>query len=134
MKLRILLAEDNDMNRDMLSRRLARRGHRVQAVADGRAALDAVLADSPDVVLLDLALPVMDGWEVVRRIREAPGVRRTPVVALTAHALEEDRARALAAGCDAFDVKPIDFERLLATLARLTAERAGQGARDAGDR
>jgi len=123
MKLRILLAEDNDMNRDMLSRRLERCGHRVHAVVDGRAALDAVLADPPDVLLLDLALPVMDGWEVVRRIREAPGVHRTPVVALTAHALEEDRARALAAGCDAFDVKPIDFERLLATLARLTAGR-----------
>jgi two-component system, cell cycle response regulator DivK len=119
---RILLVEDNEMNRDMLSRRLQRRGHEVIMATDGQEALTRAAADVPDLVLMDMALPVLDGWEATRRLKAADSTRRIPVIALTAHAMSGDEQRARAAGCDDFDTKPIELSRLLqkieACLAR----------------
>lgn len=115
----ILLVEDNELNRDMLSRRLKRAGHTVHLAVDGQEAVDRALGLSPDLVLMDLSLPVLDGWEATRRIRSAPGGEKLPIVALTAHAMVGERERALAAGCDDFDTKPVDFERLTAKMAAL---------------
>lgn len=109
----ILLVEDNEMNRDMLSRRLSRRGYTVATAVDGQAALDLVASASPQLVLMDMSLPVIDGWEVTRRLKADAQTCLIPVIALTAHAMTEDRARALAAGCDDFDTKPVDIERLI---------------------
>ena len=110
---RILLVEDNELNRDMLSRRLIRRGYEVEIAVDGREGLR--LADSliPDLILLDLSLPEMDGWEVLRHLKENPKMKAIPVVALTAHALVTDRDRALEAGFDEYDIKPVEMPRLL---------------------
>jgi len=124
--MKILLVEDNEMNRDMLSRRLARRGHSLVTAVDGRAAVDAALAERPDVVLMDMGLPVMDGWEAARRIKADARTASIPVIALTAHAMAEDRERALAAGCDEFDTKPVDLERLLGKIAAVTRDPARQ--------
>lgn len=109
---KILLVEDNEMNADMLSRRLRRRGYDVTVVSDGRAGVDEVLANSPDVVLMDMSLPVLDGWSATREIRERQAGRAVPIIALTAHALSTDRDKALDAGCDDYDTKPIEFSRL----------------------
>jgi two-component system cell cycle response regulator DivK len=109
----ILLVEDNEMNRDMLSRRLSRRGYTVVTAVDGQAALELVASASPQLVLMDMSLPVIDGWEVTRRLKADAQTCQIPVIALTAHAMTEDRARALAAGCDDFDTKPEDIERLV---------------------
>jgi CheY-like chemotaxis protein len=109
----ILLVEDNEMNRDMLSRRLSRRGYTVVTAVDGQAALELVASASPQLVLMDMSLPVIDGWEVTRRLKADAQTCQIPVIALTAHAMTEDRARALAAGCDDFDTKPVDIERLV---------------------
>lgn len=117
--MKILLVEDNDMNRDMLTRRLSRRGYAVVAATDGLAAVEAALQEQPDVVLMDMGLPVLDGWEATRRIKADPRTASIPVIALTAHAMADDRERALAAGCDDFDTKPVDFERLRAKIAAL---------------
>lgn len=114
----ILLVEDNELNRDMLSRRLKRAGHSVLIAVDGQEAVDAALGKAPDLVLMDLSLPVFDGWEATRRIRAA-GATSLPVIALTAHAMVGEREAALAAGCDDFDTKPVDFERLTAKIAAL---------------
>ncbi len=119
--IRILLVEDNELNRDMLSRRLARRGCAVRTAEDGAAALQLALADRPDIVLMDIGLPDIDGWEVTRRMRAEPALAGLPILALTAHAMESDRERALAAGCDDFDTKPIEFERLLRKIETLVA-------------
>ncbi|HLY54245.1 MAG TPA: response regulator [Stellaceae bacterium] len=116
---RILLVEDNPDNRDMLSRRLVRRGFEMSFAADGAEAIDRVRGERPDLVLMDLSLPVIDGWEATRRIKADPAIRHIPVVALTAHAMAGDRARALEAGCDDYDTKPVDLERLLAKMAAL---------------
>lgn len=124
--MKILLVEDNEMNRDMLSRRLARRGHSLVTAVDGRAAVDAALAERPDVVLMDMGLPVMDGWEAARRIKADARTASIPVIALTAHAMAADRERALAAGCDEFDTKPVDLERLLGKIAAVTRDPARQ--------
>ncbi len=124
--LKILLVEDNEMNRDMLSRRLTRRGHAVTTATDGQAAVEATLADRPDVVLMDMGLPVMDGWEAARRIKGDARTAAIPVIALTAHAMAEDRERALAAGCDEFDTKPVDLERLWAKIVAVTRDAAAQ--------
>lgn len=124
--MKILLVEDNEMNRDMLSRRLARRGHLLVTAVDGRAAVDAALAERPDVVLMDMGLPVMDGWEAARRIKADARTASIPVIALTAHAMAEDRERALAAGCDEFDTKPVDLERLLGKIEAVTHGAAHQ--------
>ncbi len=116
---RILLVEDNELNRDMLSRRLIRRGYRVDLAADGMEGLQMAEATSPDLILLDLSLPGMDGWEVLRRLKQHPVMKHIPVVALTAHALVTDRNRALEAGFDDYDIKPVEMPRLLKKMETL---------------
>jgi CheY-like chemotaxis protein len=116
---KILLVEDNELNRDMLSRRLMRRGYTVLVAVNGADGVRMAEAEHPDVVLMDMSLPVMDGWEATRRIKNSPETSDIPVLALTAHALAEDRDRTLAAGCDDFDTKPVDFPRLLGKIETL---------------
>ncbi|NMM75276.1 two-component system response regulator [Acidovorax sp. SRB_14] len=116
---KILLVEDNDLNRDMLSRRLRRRGYEVVMAFDGPQALSAAASAIPALILMDMSLPFMDGWEATRRLKANPDLCEIPVIALTAHAMEGDRQRALDAGCDDFDTKPIEFERLLAKIESL---------------
>lgn len=120
---RILLVEDNEMNRDMLSRRLIRRGYEVILARDGQEGLEAAESQSPDLILMDMSLPVMDGWEATRRLKDAPATARIPVVALTAHALSDDREKARLAGCDAYETKPIELPQLLETIERLLHAR-----------
>jgi CheY-like chemotaxis protein len=122
--MRILLVEDNEMNRDMLSRRLARRGHEVLIAEDGCVALEIALRETPDLVLMDMGLPVMDGWEATRRLKADPRTASIPVIALTAHAMADDRMRALEAGCDDFDTKPVDIDRLLVKAGGLLLDDA----------
>jgi CheY-like chemotaxis protein len=110
---KILLVEDNEMNRDMLSRRLTRQGYEVVIAVDGGEAVSMATSEKPDVILMDMSLPVMDGWEATRRVKAEPATRAIPVIALTANALVEDREKALAAGCDDFDTKPVELPRLL---------------------
>ena len=116
--MNVLVVEDNEVNRDILSRRLERHGFGVAFAPDGATAVEAAAAVSPDVILMDMSLPVMDGWEATRRIKDDPATAHIPVIALTAHALSDDRNRALAAGCSDFLTKPIDFTRLLDAIAR----------------
>lgn len=116
---RILLVEDNELNRDMLSRRLQRRGYQVDLAADGKEGLQMADASMPDLILLDLSLPEMDGWEVLRRLKEHPRMKIIPVIALTAHALVTDRNRALEAGFDDYDIKPVEMPRLLKKIELL---------------
>ena len=120
---RILYAEDNEDNIYMLSRRLQRKGFEVLIARDGEEAVETVLKERPELVLMDLSLPVLDGWQATQRIRAEPEISDTPVIALTAHAMEGERDRALAAGCDDFDTKPVDFARLLGKIGDLL-ERA----------
>ena len=120
--MKILLVEDNEMNRDMLSRRLILRGYEVVIAEDGRMALEMALREFPDLVLMDMGLPVMDGWEATRQLKTDPRTASLPVIALTAHAMADDRLRALDAGCDDFDTKPIDLARLLGKVAALVRE------------
>ena len=110
---RILLVEDNEMNREMLSRRLSRRGFEVITATNGQASIDMAASQQPDLILMDLSLPVVDGWDATRRLKANPATRRIPVLALTAHAMDGEREKSLAAGCDEFDTKPIDIDRLL---------------------
>ena len=119
MSAKILLVEDNEMNRDMLSRRLARRGYDVAVAVDGQQGLDAVASGSPELVLLDMDLPVIDGWEVARRLKSAEPTKSIPIIALTAHAMVGDRDKALDAGCDDYDTKPVEFKRLLGKIEAL---------------
>ncbi len=116
---KILLVEDNELNRDMLSRRLIRRGYEVVMATDGEEALASAATEQPDLILMDMSLPKIDGWEATRRLKADPGLRAIPVIALTAHAMSGDREKALEAGCDEFDTKPIEFERLLGKMERL---------------
>jgi CheY-like chemotaxis protein len=116
---RILLVEDNEMNRDMLSRRLTRRGFEVLLAENGEEALALAEREPLDLILMDMSLPVLDGWEATRRLKRAPATARIPVLALTAHAMSTDRDRALEAGCDDYDTKPIDMPRLLDKIERL---------------
>ena len=113
---RLLVVEDNEMNRDMLSRRLIRNGFEVSIAVNGQEALDTVAVDPPDLVLMDLSLPELDGWEATRRLKEDPTTRPIPVIALTAHAMAGEKERALAAGCNDYDTKPVDLPRLLAKI------------------
>ena len=116
---KILLIEDNEMNRDMLSRRLQRRGYEVVLAADGGEGVAMAQSAAPALILMDMSLPVLDGWEATRQIKAAPATRAIPVIALTAHAMAGDREKALAAGADDFDTKPIDLERLLVKIEAL---------------
>lgn len=117
--VRVLLVEDNEMNRDMLSRRLKKRGFEVHVAVDGQDGLEKLESSAPDIVLLDMDLPIVDGWEVARQIKGGAATQSIPVIALTAHAMVGDRERALAAGCDDYDTKPIDLRRLLGKMDAL---------------
>lgn len=116
---KILLAEDNELNRDMLLRRLQRRGYQVVVATDGEEAIEKVRAYGPDLLLLDISLPVLDGFEVASRIRADPELRALPILGLSAHAMQGDRERALAAGCDDYDTKPVELARLLDKIQAL---------------
>jgi two-component system cell cycle response regulator DivK len=121
---RILLVEDNEMNRDMLSRRLIKRGHDVVMAFDGPAGIAAASTERPDLILMDISLPIMDGWEATRVLRAQAETASIPVIALTAHAMETDRQRSLEVGCDDYDTKPVDLTRLLGKIdALLSRER-----------
>ena len=115
---KILLVEDNEMNRDMLSRRLTRRGYQIVIAVDGQQGVDLAASESPALILMDMSLPVIDGWEATRRIKASDTTRHIPVIALTAHAMAGDREQALAAGCDDYDTKPIDLARLLPKIEK----------------
>jgi CheY-like chemotaxis protein len=117
--MKILLVEDNEMNRDMLSRRLQRRGYEVVVALDGEQGIEMARRETPDLILMDMSLPVLDGWEATRRLKSEHGTRSIPVIALTAHAMRGDREQALDAGCDDYDTKPVDFARLLAKMEAL---------------
>jgi CheY-like chemotaxis protein len=122
---KILLVEDNEMNRDMLSRRLERKGFEVVLAVDGQGGVEMAASYAPDLVLMDMSLPVLDGWEATRQLKAAPATRHIPVIALTAHAMSGDRDRALEAGCDDYDTKPIELPRLLAKIEALLAGAGG---------
>lgn len=122
--LTVLLVEDNDLNRDMLTRRLARHGMSTICAVDGAEGVRMAQENQPDLILMDISLPVIDGWEAIRQIRACPDTGSIPIVALTAHVLAEDRARAADAGCSAFIGKPIDMPMLLATIRRLVEGEA----------
>jgi CheY-like chemotaxis protein len=123
-KSTILIVEDNEMNRDMLSRRLQRAGYLVATAADGHQGIAKAEAERPDLILMDLSLPELDGWATVRLLKAAPSTRPIPVIALTAHAMSYDRTLALEAGCDDYDTKPVDLARLLGKMERLLGKTA----------
>ena len=116
---KILLVEDNEMNRDMLSRRLVRKGYEVVCAMDGAEGVAMATSESPDLILMDMSLPVMDGWEATRTLKAADATRAIPVIALTAHAMDGDEQKARDAGCDDYDTKPIELPRLLAKIESL---------------
>ncbi|MEX2673311.1 MAG: response regulator [Phycisphaeraceae bacterium] len=116
---KILLVEDNEMNRDMLSRRLERQGYEVMLAVDGLSGVARAQAELPDLILMDMSLPVLDGWEASRKLKADPQTHLVPIIALTAHAMAGDREQALDAGCDDYDTKPVDFARLLSKIESL---------------
>ena len=116
---RILLVEDNEMNRDMLSRRLQRRGFDVTVAVDGQAGIDAAELQLPDLILMDMSMPLMNGWDATRLVKKNPNTKHIPIMALTAHAMDEERERAMAAGCDEYDTKPIQLDRLIGKIESL---------------
>jgi CheY-like chemotaxis protein len=116
---KILLVEDNEMNRDMLSRRLERRGYEVVIAVDGQQGVDLAQATSPDLILMDMSLPVIDGWEATRQLKSMERMKNVPIIALTAHAMSGDREKALEAGCNDYDTKPIELPRLLGKIEAL---------------
>jgi CheY-like chemotaxis protein len=120
---KILLVEDNEMNRDMLSRRLQRKGYTVIAAHDGKQGHNLAIAELPDLILMDISLPEMDGWEVTRRLKANESTKHIPIIALTAHALVTDRDKAFQAGCDDYDTKPIEFGRLNEKIESLLVEK-----------
>ncbi len=120
---KILLVEDNEMNRDMLSRRLERNGFEVIIAVNGQEGVDLATSSKPDLILMDLSLPVLDGWEATRRVKGNPETAKIPVIALTAHAMVQDKERAMAAGCDDFDTKPVEMPRLLGKINALLGTR-----------
>jgi CheY-like chemotaxis protein len=120
---RILLVEDNEMNRDMLSRRLTRSGYEVVIAVQGEEGVALARSGAPDMILMDMSLPVLDGWEATRRLKGDPETRDIPVIALTAHAMSGDREKAQEAGCDDFDTKPVEYARLLSKIQRLLEKR-----------
>lgn len=121
---KILLVEDNEMNRDMLSRRLARKGHEVLIAVDGAEGVEMAKTKTPDLILMDMSLPVLDGWQATRQIKAIPETQSIPVIALTAHAMAGDREKCLAAGCDDYDTKPVEFPRLLGKIEVLLGKEA----------
>jgi CheY-like chemotaxis protein len=121
---KILLVEDNEMNRDMLSRRLQRRGYEVLIAVDGQAGVDMAQSERPDIILMDMSLPILDGWEATRCIKAGNETKDIPVIALTAHAMSSDREKALEAGCDEYDTKPIELTRLLGKIEDLLGPKA----------
>ena len=116
---KVLLVEDNEMNRDMLSRRLTRRGFDVVFAADGKQGVALARSEKPDIILMDMSLPVMDGWEATRCVKADDATRSVPVIGLTAHAMRGDREKAIEAGCDDYDTKPVEIDRLIAKIERL---------------
>ena len=121
--VKVLLVEDNEMNRDMLSRRLTKRGYEVVMAIDGQQGIDMAVSEKPDIILLDMSLPVVDGWEAAQQIKANEVSKGVPLIALTAHAMASDRERAMSAGCDDFDTKPVELPRLLGKMeALLTAK------------
>ena len=116
---KILLVEDNEMNRDMLSRRLVRNGFEIVMAVNGQEGLDLASSENPDLILLDMSLPVLDGWDAARRLKADAATAKIPVIALTAHAMVQDKEKALAAGCDDFDTKPVELPRLLEKINSL---------------
>ncbi len=122
---RILLVEDNEMNRDMLSRRLAKKGFEIIIAEDGERGVAMAASETPDLILMDMSLPVIDGWEATRRIKEGDATGSIPIIALTAHAMETDREKALQAGCDDYDTKPVELPRLLEKINRLLGPTMG---------
>jgi len=124
---KILLVEDNEMNRDMLSRRLQRRGYNVEMAVDGRQGVEMAKTGQYDLVLMDMSLPELDGWGATRELRAEPATRELPIIALTAHAMAGDQEKALEAGCDDYDIKPIELSRLLSKIEALLGRTAGGG-------
>lgn len=121
----ILLVEDNEMNRDMLSRRLIKKGYEISIAVDGAQGVELAQSAAPDLILMDMSLPVMDGWEATRQIKAATTTKAIPIIALTAHAMGEDRQKALDAGCDDYDTKPIELPRLLSKIEAFLGNGAG---------
>ena len=121
----ILLVEDNELNWDMLSRRLGRKGYQVVVATDGQQGLDMARSEAPDLILMDMSLPVVDGWEATRHLKAAPETRSIPIIALTAHAMASDRQQALDAGCDDYEGKPVEFDRLLSKIQSLLTRTEG---------
>jgi CheY-like chemotaxis protein len=121
---KVLLVEDNEMNRDMLSRRLTRRGFEVVFAVNGKDGVDLAKSEKPDIILMDMSLPVMDGWEATRCVKSDAATRAVPVIGLTAHAMSGDREKALEAGCDDYDTKPVEFDRLIEKMERLLSAKA----------
>ncbi len=120
--MRILLVEDNEDNRDMLARRLTRKGHEVEIAINGQEALNALSQARPDIVLMDVSMPVMSGLEATEIIRQTPDISDLKIIALTAHAMEQDKERCIQAGCDAFATKPVDFKALMDLIGSLTGD------------
>ncbi|HJW37984.1 MAG TPA: response regulator [Candidatus Udaeobacter sp.] len=123
---KILLVEDNEMNRDMLSRRLLRKGYQVVLAVDGRSGVEMAQTQAPDLILIDMSLPVLDGWEATRRLKAVAATKHIPVIALTAHAMSGDREKALEAGCDDYDTKPVELLRLLGKIEALLSGNGGE--------
>lgn len=121
---KLLLVEDNEMNRDMLSRRLERKGYSVVVAVDGAQGVALALSDVPDLILMDMSLPVMNGWDATKDLKTRPDTRSIPVIGLTAHAMAGDFEKAIAAGCDDYDTKPIDLRRLLAKIEALLSKKS----------
>jgi two-component system, cell cycle response regulator DivK len=120
---KILVVEDNEMNRDMLSRRLVRKKYEVLVAVDGRESVEMARSATPDLILMDMSLPVMDGWEATRQLKASPETQVIPIIALTAHAMSGDREKAMEAGCDDYDTKPVELPRLLGKIEALLGER-----------
>jgi len=122
---KVLLVEDNEMNRDMLSRRLIRRGFEVVFAVNGKEGVDLARSEKPDIILMDMSLPVMDGWEATRCVKSDDATRSVPVIGLTAHAMSGDREKAIEAGCDDYDTKPVEINRLIGKMERLLGVAKG---------
>lgn len=120
---KILLVEDNEMNRDMLSRRLQRKGHEVLIALDGIQGVEMALSQNPDLILMDMSLPIMDGWQAAQQLKAAPETSGIPIIALTAHAMAGDREKCLEVGCDDYDTKPVEFSRLLSKIQALLEKK-----------